>query len=182
MPIVAIPRQFNLRLPDGGEINFPGPGRYNVDDTIASHPLMVRLVVPDDVIRVAAPNQAMAETKPLTAVRPGAANAEGLTPEARAALQAGDVGHAAGLVPGHTTAEGNTPDHPPLDVNNLPDRTAEALDLNRQAEPRSRRERLVEGEEAAEDKAEAEAAEVEAAQAGDPNDQTGTDTSRRGRR
>lgn len=48
MPTILLPRQFKLTLPDGRVADFPGPGRYDVDDEIANHPLMRRLVVHDE--------------------------------------------------------------------------------------------------------------------------------------
>ena len=55
MPTVVLPRPFTLIFDDGRRVEFPGPGRYNVDDEIGGHPFMRRLLVKDEQLGAGPP-------------------------------------------------------------------------------------------------------------------------------
>jgi hypothetical protein len=57
MPTVLLPRGFTLNFDDGRKVEFPGPGRYNVDAEIAGHSFMKRLVVEDKPLSAGATAQ-----------------------------------------------------------------------------------------------------------------------------
>lgn len=69
MPNIQLKRSFTLRLDDGRIAHFPGPGRYPVDDEIAGHPFMQRLIVADDAPMVAVHAQPMGPDAPVGALQ-----------------------------------------------------------------------------------------------------------------